>query len=88
MMDFSKALTALKEGKAVCRKGWNGKSMFVYMIPSNAYPAMTGVAKEYFKDGLVPYEPYLAIKNTSESVNTWVPSISDLLAEDWEIYTL
>lgn len=87
-MNFGKALAALKDGQAVYRSGWNGDNMFVYMVPANAYPAMTGVAKEYFKDAPVPYEAYFAIKNTKDSVNTWVPSVSDLLAEDWEVIEL
>lgn len=27
-MDFGKAIEALKQGKRVARKGWNGKGMF------------------------------------------------------------
>jgi hypothetical protein len=30
-MDFGKAIEALKEGKMVQRKGWNGKGLFVFM---------------------------------------------------------
>jgi hypothetical protein len=28
-------------------------------------------------------EPFFIIKNTKGTFNTWVPSVSDLLAEDW-----
>jgi hypothetical protein len=31
------------------------------------------------------YNPYLAIKTVQGSVSTWVPSINDVLAEDWEV---
>lgn len=30
-MDFGKAIEALKEGKKVSRKGWNGKGMFLWL---------------------------------------------------------
>ena len=35
--------------------------------------------------GVCEIEPFLAIRNTKGTLNTWVPSISDLFAEDWEI---
>lgn len=86
MIDFGQAVTALKAGKKVARTGWNGKGMFVYYVPAAAYPAQTGVAKAYFGEGaLVPYNAYLAIKNVDNAVSTWVPSVNDVLAEDWEI---
>lgn len=84
--DFGLAICALKSGKRVAREGWNGKGMFIYYVPAASYPAQTGVAKSYFgENSLVPYNAYLAIKNVGETVSTWVPSINDVLAEDWEI---
>lgn len=84
-MNFGQAVEALKLGSKVAREGWNGKGMFVYMVPANAYPASTEAAKSHFKGELVPYNAYLAIKNVNETVSTWVPSINDVLAEDWQI---
>jgi hypothetical protein len=34
----------------VARAGWNGAGMFAY-IPASQYPAITGVAKEYWGEG-------------------------------------
>lgn len=88
-MNFSEALEYLKIGYALCRLGWNGKGMFVYYVPANAYPAQTPVAKRYFgENALVPYNAYFAIKNTDNTVSTWVPSVNDCLAEDWEFATI
>lgn len=85
-MDFGMALAALKLGKKVCRAGWNGKGIFVYFLTAAACPAQTRAEKLYFVDtGIVPYNPYLAIKNIDETVSTWVPSINDCLATDWQI---
>lgn len=83
-MNFGSALHGLKDGAKVARAGWNGKGMFVYYVPANSYPAQTEVAKETFGD-TVPYNPYLAIKNVNGTVSTWVPSVNDCLAEDWEV---
>ena len=85
-MDFGQALIALKAGERVHRDGWNGKGMFVYLVPPASYPVQTGAAKAHFGEGsLVPYNAYLAIVNVNETVSTWVPSVNDCLAEDWSV---
>ena len=35
---------------------------------------------------MVPYNAYLAIKCVDDTVSTWVPSINDVMAEDWVIF--
>lgn len=85
-LSFGEALEALEAGKKLQRTGWNGKGMFVYLVPANEYPAQTGAAKEYFgENSMVPYNAYFAIKNVNETVSTWVPSVNDCLAKDWVI---
>lgn len=84
--DFAGALSALKGGKRVARSGWNGKGMFVYLVPAASYPAQTGAAKSFFGEGsLVPYNAYLALKGVDNTVSTWVPSVNDVLADDWSV---
>lgn len=85
-MTFGLAIEALKLGQSVARAGWNGKGMFAYLVPANAYQAQTGVAKAFFGEGaLVPYNAYMALKGVDGTVSTWVPSVNDTLAEDWQI---
>lgn len=85
-MNFGQALEHLKDGKKLQRAGWNGKGMFVYLVPPASYPVQTGAAKSHFGEGsLVPYNAYFAIKNVDDTVSTWVPSVSDCLSEDWEV---
>lgn len=84
-LTFGDALHMLKLGKRIARSGWNGKGMFVYYVPANSYQATTETAKQYFKGDLVPYNAYMAIKNVNDSVSTWVPSVNDCLANDWQI---
>ena len=82
------AMAMLLSGAAMTRKGWNGKGMFVYFVPANAYPAQTEVAKVHFGEGaLVPYNGYFAIKGTDGRVSVWVPSTTDLQATDWLPYS-
>lgn len=86
-LTFGLAVEALKKNRAIARSGWNGKGMFVYLVPANEYPATTAIAKEFFNEGsLVPYNAYMALKGVDGRVSTWVPSINDVLSEDW--YTL
>ena len=33
-MNFGEAIEALKQGKKVTRKGWNGKGMFLWLKPA------------------------------------------------------
>lgn len=83
-LTFGLAIEALKKGYKVARKGWNGKGMYVYYVPANSYKTITEVAKKEFGEK-AKYNAYLAIKCVDGSVSTWVPSINDALAEDWEI---
>lgn len=84
-MNFGDALQLLKDGQKIARFGWNGKGMFVYLVPANSYPPSTQAAKDYYKGELVPYNAYFAIKNTDDTISTWVPSVNDTLAEDWMV---
>ncbi|SED11109.1 Protein of unknown function [Tenacibaculum sp. MAR_2009_124] len=39
LVDFGEAVKALKEGKRIQRRGWNGKGMFVFMQVPSSVPA-------------------------------------------------
>ena len=85
-MDFGDAVRALKDGKKVARKGWNGKGMFLYFVPAGNYSPCTEVAKQLVnEDGLVPYAPYIAMKTAQGYVVPWLASQTDILSDDWEI---
>lgn len=84
-LDFGQAIEALKVGRKVARKGWNGKGMFVYHVPAATYPPTTEVMKSAFDGEEVPYREYLALKTAQNDVATWSPSTSDALAEDWGV---
>lgn len=84
--DFGGALSALRDGKRIARHGWNGKGMFVYLVPPASYAVQTGAAKAHFGEGsMAPYNAYFAIKNVNDTVSTWVPSVNDCLADDWYV---
>lgn len=87
-LSFGDAVAALKEGLRVERAGWNGKGMFLYYVPENKYPASRnehGTMIGVFEGDMVPYREYIALKTVDNQVVPWAPSISDALAEDWQI---
>lgn len=71
-LTFGQALEALKKGYRVARSGWNGKGMYIQW----------NHARDFEHSELLPF---FTIKNVMNSFNTWVPSISDILAEDWGV---
>ncbi len=86
-LTFGLAIEALKKGMKVARKGWNGKGMFV--VYQKGYPdgipcnKQTAEAWGINEGDLFVCNPYLQIKNVNDSHSMWVPSIGDVLAEDW-----
>ena len=81
---FGCAILALKQGYRIGRKGWNGKGMYLYLVPENEYPSVTDVAKEEFGDK-VPYGAYIAMKTAQGNVVPWTASQTDILSDDWLI---
>lgn len=68
-MNFSEALTAIKEGKYLTRTGWQTKEAVIYLI-----------ANRYQPNNL----PYIELR-TKSGGTMYSANAADLLAEDWEI---
>lgn len=43
-MNFGEALEEIKKGVKVSRDGWNGKGMFVFIVPAGKFSAYTKAA--------------------------------------------
>ncbi|HBS6214488.1 TPA: DUF2829 domain-containing protein [Klebsiella pneumoniae] len=83
-VSFSTALYALKQGKKIARAGWNGKEQFVYLVKGEKLASALGYGfGEYL--GEPTFNDALVLKNSQNRLATWVPSIGDLMAEDWQI---
>lgn len=89
MFDFGMALEALKRGKAVSRKGWNGKGMFITLQNGSEVEGNNmgnEPAKKYYGDCKAKICPHIDMKAADGSyVVGWLASQTDLLAEDWDI---
>lgn len=95
-MSFGIAIQALKFGLAIRRAGWNGKGLMVFKqvpahIESDTIPKMQSLpqsAKDLIMKGkgFIDYTSQCLIYNENTGrADSWVPSISDVFAEDWEI---
>lgn len=88
-MDFGKAIEALKQGKAVARKGWNGKGMFLTLQEGSEVDGSlmrNENAKNFYGEDKVKICPHIDMKAADGSyVVGWLASQTDMLAEDWEI---
>lgn len=94
-MNFGQAIEALKEGRKVARKGWNGRGMFLWLKPAATIKA------EWCKDpelkaiveanggeilALGTICMYTHDSTGRKAILTgWLASQSDMLGEDWEI---
>lgn len=84
--DFGGAIVALKAGKKVARKGWNGLGMFLYLVPGSTFKVNREPLLSIYTEGTeINYRPHIDLKTADGSVATWSPSGSDALAEDWII---
>jgi hypothetical protein len=85
-MDFGQALEALKNGGCVTREGWNGKGMFLYLVPGSTFtvnrPPLLGIY-EHGKE--VTYLPHIDMKTADGACVPWLASHADLLAKDWQV---
>ena len=84
IMDFRAALSVIKQGGKVARAGWNGKGMFLFLVPGSTFqvnrPPLLGIYPEGTE---INYQPHIDMKTADGTVVPWLASQSDLLAEDW-----
>ena len=93
---FGNVINFLKEGKACRRSGWNGNGMFIVkQVPSHItgeiIPNMQSLpqsAKEILmkrENPHIDYNNQMLIINPDGRADSWVPSSSDIFAEDQEV---
>jgi hypothetical protein len=80
-MDFGWALRQLKEGKKVCRLGWNGKGIYIELQQPDEHSKMTQPYIYIVTTGLQSDNP-----NAPRGIVPWLASQTDMLAEDWITY--
>lgn len=87
-MDFQSALSAIKAGQRVSRAGWNGKGMFIFLVPGSQFIVNREPLMSILGEGtLVDYHGHVDMKTADGTIVPWLCSQTDLLAEDWGIVT-
>lgn len=93
-MTFGMAIEAMKRGKKVARKGWNGKGMWLCVplvdgpkeIPVSGLWGKPNAEYAEQNGGAAKVMPYVTMKAADGSiVMGWLASQTDMLADDWVI---
>jgi hypothetical protein len=95
-MNFGQAIEALKDEKKLAREGWNGKGMWIVLMPPLYLPPYSTAdtarkvndrtAKWIGEDSPLDCQPYIAIWTAEQKWQPgWLPSQADILADDWEV---
>ena len=89
ILNFGAALEALKQGKKVARKGWNGKGMFLWLKPGTMVksewchdPELKAIADK--NGGEIEALGTICMKTADDKIlSGWLASQTDVLSEDW-----
>lgn len=85
-ISFGLAIEAMKKGWQVCRDGWNGKDMFVFLVPGSEFKVNREPLLGIYPEGTdITYGAHIDIKAVDGSIRPWVASQSDMLATDWRL---
>lgn len=90
-MNFGEAIEALKQGKKVTRKGWNGKNMFLWLKPAGIIkaewcqdPMLKAIAEE--NGGSIPALGTICMLTAKKEIlSGWLASQTDMLSNDWTL---
>lgn len=92
MMNFGQAIDALKAGHKVARAGWNGKGMWLVLVPGTPTAQLRDGTPYRTATGLAECEilPHIDMWTTNAQgrramLPGWLASQTDMLSDDWEI---
>ena len=92
--NFGYAIAALKNGHRVSRAGWNGKGMFLFLLPAGDGiptkvihdPALRAVIESELGGETFDALGSVRMFTSDKKILTgWLASQTDMLAEDWQI---
>lgn len=80
-MPFGLAVEAMKKGKKVKRRGWNGKNQYIELATGISYKSADGEIVNCEHDAIG--NKAIAFVGTSGVQMGWLVSQADMLADDW-----
>jgi hypothetical protein len=91
-LTFGDAIIALKQGKKVARSGWNGKGMWLILVPGQKEVALRQGTPYGDALALTSCEilPHIDMWTTNSEgrramLPGWLASQTDMLSEDWSV---
>jgi hypothetical protein len=85
-MNFGQALEVLRTGNRITRQGWNGKGMFIFLVPSEQRKvSRLPLVRVYPRGTEILHRQHILMKTAQGDIVPWVCSQSDMLSEDWDI---
>ena len=92
-MTFGHAIESLKAGQKVARKGWNGKGMWLILVPGRLNVKVqegTPYGNVLNPSTAIEILPHIDMWTTNSQgrramLPGWLASQTDMLSEDWEI---
>ncbi len=91
-LNFGQAIEALKEGKRVAREGWNGKFMFLFLLPganvpetATHDPALRKLMDEQPGDTFEALPSIRMFTADKKVLTGWLASQTDMFATDYYI---
>lgn len=80
---FGEAISRMKRGERVARKGWNGKNQYIQLATNISYIDADGNAVNVEHEAIG--NKAIAFVGTSGVQMGWLASQADMLAEDWRV---
>ena len=85
-MNFSDALIEIKMGKKLARSGWNGKSMFIFLVDGSTFQVNRAPLLNFYPEGtIINYHAHIDMKTADNHIVPWLCSQTDMLANDWGV---
>ena len=83
-MSFGLAVEAVKKGKKIARAGWNGKGMFLFLVPGSTFKVNRAPLLGIYPEGTeINYHAHIDMKTADGTIVPWLASQTDVLADDW-----
>lgn len=83
--DFAWAIRQIKQGKKMQRAGWNGKGMFVFLVPGSTFQVNRAPLLGIYPEGTeINYHAHIDMRTADGQIVPWLASQTDILADDWQ----
>jgi Protein of unknown function (DUF2829) len=83
---IGRAVKLMRNGARVAREGWNGKDMFLFLVPGSTFEVNRTPLLGIYPEGTpINYCPHVDMRTADGRIVPWLCSQSDLLADDWMV---